>query len=291
MGSANVIRDAVKTLREAPEAKAVGTAALEEATSLSQRVADLLAKTPARHAEIPPSNGREPWMLRMGRVDRETEFPIEGPSDSYIRFRTDGTALLRPVRDSSKQYGLFDNRFFTVNKFDEPERISHSVERGLILNVGNPGEFRALYLVQNGVHDWRDLSDAARSAAREFIPNGSVPLNFGSVRQAWLVESGETVVLGPKITRPDCEFCLPATRTETIGIRQFEWFPTGDSTKITGEELNGFIHKVRLGGWKTQDDTIPNHVKLSNGSIWRVDPEEVTRMTPQELAEYRAKHR
>ncbi len=125
--------------------------------------------------------------------------------------------------------------------------------------------------------DWKQLAPTEIAAAGEAIPKGSIPVGFGTVRQAWLTPAEEIVVLGPVQERVDCPYLLKPFRKTIVGTRQIEWFPYGENHSITSADVSAFDARVRSDGWSTSDQKITNYIRLRDGSMWIVDPEAVGR--------------
>jgi putative nucleotidyltransferase with HDIG domain len=125
--------------------------------------------------------------------------------------------------------------------------------------------------------DWKQLAPTEIATASEAIPKGSIPVGFGTVRQAWLTPAEEIVVLGPVQDRVDCPYLLKPFRKTIVGTRQIEWFPYGENHSITSAEVSAFDARVRSEGWSTSDHKITNYIRLRDRSMWIVDPEAVGR--------------
>jgi hypothetical protein len=209
--------------------------------------------------------------------DPARRFPVSGGGE--LALNKDGTAALTDGNGESSNYKYFstDNNGWHVlyqpgatagetaesmRSFRTPEQPRDSVE------------FRD---TKWSAADWSKLSPVQQRAVNEALPPSSVPIGMGVDRVAWQTPDNQAVVLGPNEARPDAPFLLQSTKTQDLGNKKLEWFPLGDSSGITKGDVDSFNKKWESKGWEIRDEKTQNYVRLSDGSMWRVDPDSIER--------------
>jgi hypothetical protein len=240
---------------------------------------------------------------KTGIVPEELTFPLRGkvvrPSmsaNAQITFKPDGMAEF--ANGKIADYRKSDDMFFAYKSQGHPEQISRTFQRGYLYNE-NASAFASVQRDQPMVawlgkpeknHAWRNFATKEQSAAKEFVPDGSIPIGIGSKRQAWFTPAEDVVVLGPIQERANVPMLLQSTRREVVGKKQFEWFPLGESDSVTRADVAEVNHQFKMNGYYTDDSYTTNHVRLLNGKVFRVDPEELFRMSDKAWREYVAAH-
>jgi hypothetical protein len=255
-------------------------------------------------AETMPSLSRSVASVakRVGIVSKDVQFSLAGAGDAAegsLTFGADGKALLDHVHtEQALAYRKADDLFFLYEPGPEPFRTSQTFLRG---NLQNPGASPFVPIDRAGAmvahvggvteHGWNRLTPKQLDAMRAAVPDGSIPIGLGSKRQAWLPPSSEhAVVLGPKFERPNVPNLLQPTNSEVIGDKQLEWFKFGESDSVTRADVKAVNHQIKLSGWHPDDSYTANYVRLMDGSVWRVDPEDLYPMSDRSWRQYLADH-
>ena len=252
-----------------------------------------------------PSAGRSAVQVAKstGIVAKDMEFPLVNDVEALqgnVRFGADGSAQINDlVTQKTMSYRKTDDLFFLYDSSRDPAAMSATFRRGYL---GNPGASaftpldRSKQLVAHigaeSSHDWNRLTAKQFAAVKDAVPEGSDPVGLGSKRQAWFTpKDDQVVVLGPTYKRPPVPNLLQPSRKELIGDKQLEWFPLGESDSITRADVKDINHQIRMSGWHADDSFTANYVRLADGKVWRVDPEDLFPMSPKSWKEYLDKHR
>lgn len=127
---------------------------------------------------------------------------------------------------------------------------------------------------------WATWQTSELAALLKSIPSGSKPIGVGAYRQAWLTPDNQVVVIGPYQQRPDCPFLRAPIKVFQPGrSHQIEFFEYADPRGITYAEVKAFDALMREAGWEVKDSKPMNYAKSADGKMWRVDPDDVYRVT------------
>jgi len=250
------------------------------------------------------SSAIENIIKKSGLVAQDVEYPVLNDANSItsgsLRFRTDGLAELSDGSVSKTMaYRKADDLFFLHEPGDRPFDLSQTFYRGFLSNpevsplapLNRFGPF-GVRLGADAKHGWNLLNRAQLGALNEAVPEGSLPIGLGKCRQAWLPPTGENaVVLGPTYERPAIPKLLQPVEKTVIGDRQIEWFPLGESSSVTRSDVLTVNHQMKLSGWVPDDNYTANYVRLLDRSVWRVDPEDIYKMSDRSWNEYLANGR
>jgi hypothetical protein len=241
---------------------------------------------------------------KTGIVPEELNYPLRGPlvrsgkeAEAQITFKPDGATEF--LKGKVADYRKADDLFFAYKSKGNPDQISRSFQRGYLYNENAVSSFASIQRDQPMLaylgrpqtnHGWANFATKERDAAREFIPDGSIPVGVGSKRQAWFTPKEEVVVLGPIQASLNVPPLLPSMNREVVGEKQFEWFPFGESDSVTRADVREVNHQFKMNGFYTDDTYTANYVRLMNGKVYRVDPEDLHVMGDKSWREYVAAH-